>query len=56
MVKRTMMQIVDATKTSPVRNHSITRCYLLGFKMRFSRAAMASFGVVKDMIPSVKSI
>lgn len=54
MVNRTMMQMVDVTNTEAVNIHSHTRLKRLGFMMRFRRAAIASFGVVKDMIPSAK--
>lgn len=54
MVKRTMMQMVDAANTKPVNIHNHIRWNLLGFMMRFRRAAIASFGVVKDMIPNAK--
>lgn len=55
MVNRTMMQILDATNTSPVNTHSHTRWNLPGFMIRFNNEAIASFGVVNAIIPSAKS-
>jgi hypothetical protein len=55
MVNRTMMQMLDATNTRPVNTHSHTRWNFPGFMIRFSSAAIASFGIVNDMIPSAKS-
>ena len=54
MVKRMIMQMQDTAPANPVKNHSKIRWYRFLFMMRFSRAAMASFGMVKARMPNKK--